>query len=122
MLALHEDVFYEYFRPYRHPGAQHDVWRGHGLETFGADFELVRREKPDHLWTVADGDGEQWIETGVHFVNRICYLITEIPHNGLDVLFRIPSRRPSLTPLGLKHQMNATRRLAGIQALQTPAN
>lgn len=27
-LILHEDAFYAYFKPYRHPEAQHVVWGG----------------------------------------------------------------------------------------------
>ena len=40
--AFHEDVFYEYFRPFRHPSANFDIWGGLGLETFGDDLKLVR--------------------------------------------------------------------------------
>ncbi len=25
-LVFHEDVFYEYFKPYRHPLSHHDIW------------------------------------------------------------------------------------------------
>lgn len=106
MLTLHEDAFYEYFRPYRHPSAQHDIWGGHGLETFGSDLELVHRLNPSHLWTVVDGERDQWITTGFHYVNRVCYLVTEVPHNELNIEFRVPYRLDSLTPLGLKRQLN----------------
>ena len=27
-VVLHEDAFYEYFKPYRHPDACHDIWGG----------------------------------------------------------------------------------------------
>lgn len=61
--VLHEDTFIEYFEPYRHPDAIFDIWGGIGLETFGEDFEIVRRLSPEYLWTVID-DGsveDQWI-------------------------------------------------------------
>jgi hypothetical protein len=108
VLVLHEDAFDEFFRPFRHPDAQHDIWGGLGLETFGADFELVRCFDIDRVWTVVDGDTgwDQWITPGIRYVNRICYLLTERPHNGLDVDFRCPLRPNSLTPLGLKRQIN----------------
>jgi len=44
-------------------------------------------------------------------VNRICYLITEIPHDWNDIQFRIPSRGYSLTHLGLLRQTNKLTRL-----------
>ncbi len=110
MLTLHEDAFYEFFRPYRHPLSNHDIWGGIGLETFGEDLELVKSLPAEYLWTVVDGDGDQWILPGVHTVNRICYLITKTPHNWREVEFRIPRRGYSLTPIGLKRQLNRIRR------------
>lgn len=116
--ALHEDVFYNYFKPYRHPQANYNIWGGLGLETFGADYDLLQELPKTHLWTVLDGESgnEQWIVSGVHFVNRVCYLVTEISHDGLDVEFRISSRRPSLTPLGLSRQLaKLQQRLIAVQ-------
>lgn len=113
MLTLHEDAFYEFFRPYRHPQSHHDIWGGIGLETFGEDLELVKSLPATHLWTVVDGDdGEQWILTGIHTVNRICFLISEVPHDWRDMQFRIPRRGYALTPLGLKRQASKLERLA----------
>ena len=109
---LHEDTFYEYFKPFRHADAEHDIWGGHGLETFGKDFDTVRRHDPAFVWTVVDGDsGDQWITTGVHYVNRVCYLVTQIPHDSIPVEFRVRRGPHSLTPLGLKRQVSMLRRL-----------
>ena len=89
-LVLHEDTFYEYFKPIRHPDAQYDIWGGYGLETFGKDLEVVRCHDQSFLWTVVDdGSGNEWIATGFHYVNRICYLITEKPHNWISAEFRV---------------------------------
>ena len=112
-VVLHEDVFYEYFRPYRHPLAQHNIWGGHGLETFGEDLSLVRRLDSNYVWTVVDGDSgdDQWITPGIHYVNRVCYLVTERPHMSVAVDFRCPYRLNSLTKLGMKRQMNKLQRL-----------
>jgi hypothetical protein len=106
ILTLHEDTFYEFFRPYRHKNANHDIWGGLGLETFGEDFELVKQLPASHVWTVVDGDADQWILTGIHTVNRVCYLVTEIAHNWQEIEFRIPARGYSLTRLGLLRQTN----------------
>ena len=106
-LILHEDTFYEFFVPYRHPEASHDIWGGHGLETFGVDLNLVCGLDQNHVWTVVESgcDNDLWIISGFHYVNRICYLVTEKAHNGLAVDFRVPHNIRSLTPLGLKRQM-----------------
>lgn len=107
-LTLHEDAFYEFFVPYRHSESSDNIWGGHGLETYGEDLNLILRLDENYVWTVADGgdDNNQWIMPNIHFVNRVCYLVTEIPHNGLPIEFRIPHPMSSLTPLGLKRQVN----------------
>lgn len=110
--VFHEDTFYEYFKPIRHSDAQHNIWGGLGLETFGEDFEIIRRHDPVFVWTVADGDsGDQWITAGVHYVNRVCYLVTEKPHDWIPVEFRIRNNGHSLKPLGLKRQLLKLERL-----------
>lgn len=109
---FHEDVFYEYFRPFRHPDAGDDIWGGHGLETFGGDLKIVRAYPQEYVWTVVDGEGaDQWIVPGFHFVNRVCYLLTELPHNDAPVDFRIARSPSSLTPLGLARRITTLRRI-----------
>ena len=65
-VVLHEDAFYEYFKPYRHPDACHDIWGGLGLETFGKDLDTVRKLDVSYLWTVVEGgsSNDQWITPG----------------------------------------------------------
>ena len=71
-LVLHEDTFYEYFKPIRHVGTLCDIWGGHGLETYGEDLAIVRRYDAAFVWTVVEGDsGTQWIVDGYHYVNRM---------------------------------------------------
>ena len=107
-LQFHEDIFYAYFLPYRHQNASDDVWGGIGLETYGEDFKLLNSLDWNYVWTVIDSlcTPHQWIVPGIHYVNRVCYLVTKLPHYDLPAEFMIPSRLHSLTPLGLKRQMN----------------
>jgi len=58
---------------------------------------------------VGGDDTDQWILPGIHMVNRICFLVTEVAHSWCDVQFRIPHRGYSLTSLGLKRQVNKIR-------------
>jgi hypothetical protein len=112
-VVLHEDAFYEYFKPYRHPEACQNIWGGLGLETFGKDLETVKKLDASYLWTVVEGGSgnDQWITPGYHYVNRICYLVTEKSHQGIDVEFRVPARLNSLTRIGLRRQVNKISRL-----------
>lgn len=109
--AFHEDVFYEYFRPFRHPEAEFDIWGGHGLETFGRDLEIVRQHDQDYVWTLLEGEGGEWIVPGFHYVNRLCYLFTEVPHHGVFVEFRVDPPNRLLTPLGLRRRVATLRRI-----------
>jgi len=115
--SFHEDVFYEYFHPFRHPAARFNIWGGHGLETFGEDLLIVREYAQEYVWTVVDCDNDQWIIPEFHHINRICYLLTEVPHNGAPVEFRIS--RSTLTPLGLKRRIATLRKVLN-QSGKTP--
>ena len=46
---------------------------------------LVKFLVASYLWTVVEGGvgDDQWIIPVYHFVNRICYLVTEKSHQGL---------------------------------------
>lgn len=116
--VFHEDTFYEYFKPRSHLSVERDIWGGVGLETYGRDIETVRTHDPNYVWTVVDGDSgrDQWIVAGFHFVNRVCYIISAVPHNGIDVEFRVEQKPRSLTSLGLRRQVNRLGRLASHQS------
>lgn len=111
--VFHEDVFYEYFRPFRHPSANFDIWGDLGLETFGEDLKLVRDYDQNFVWTVVDGsDGRnQWIIPGYHHVNRVCYLLTEIAHDWAPIDFRVIRGPHFLTPLGLARRISLLKRI-----------
>jgi hypothetical protein len=110
---FHEDIFYEYFRPFRHKSSNFDIWGGHGLETFGKDFEIVQNYPKNFVWSVVESpEGlNQWITPGIRYVNRICYLLTEVPHDGAPVEFRIEHSPHGLTPLGLTRRISTLRRI-----------
>jgi len=50
------------------------------FETFGEEFEFVRRYDRRKVWTLVDGnDGDLYITSGLHFANRVGFLITREP-------------------------------------------
>lgn len=47
-------------------------------ETYGEELEYVKKQPVKRIWTIVDGEGLDFIVlAGVHFVNRIGYLITQ---------------------------------------------
>lgn len=112
--VFHEYVFYEYFRPFRHPLAGFgDIWGGHGLETYDDDLQLAFKYDSNFVWTVVDcGDSSnEWIIPGFHRVNRICFLLTEVAHFDAPIEFRIERPSQSLTPIGLACRITTLKRI-----------
>jgi len=47
------------------------------FETYGEEFEFVRRYDPRKVWTFVDGDdGDMYVISGLHYVNRVGYLLS----------------------------------------------
>jgi hypothetical protein len=54
------------------------------FETSGPEFEFVRRYDPRKVWTLVDGDdGDMYVISGLHYVNRVGYLLSRdsVPGN-----------------------------------------
>jgi hypothetical protein len=50
------------------------------FETYGEELEFVRRQDSRTIWTLLDGDdGDLYLASGYHLVNRIGYLISTVP-------------------------------------------
>ena len=69
-----------------------DQGRGCLFETYGDEFDYVRRFDPRRVWTLIDGDdGDLYVASGLHFVNRIGYLLSRDPvAEGTFVQVHIP--------------------------------
>ena len=79
------DEFVRIFKPeYHRDGEEYGIGDEHGFfmyETYGRDLEYVQgiaQRSPGRVWTYMDDDeGNPMIGSGMHFVNRIGYLITK---------------------------------------------
>lgn len=52
------------------------------FESYGIELSYVQmygKKKPNHIWTVINGDEGTWIVPGYHFVNRAGHLISNEP-------------------------------------------
>jgi hypothetical protein len=50
------------------------------FETHGEELAFVCGQDPQTIWTLVDGDdGNQYLVSGYHLVNRIGYLVSTIP-------------------------------------------
>jgi len=62
------------------------------FETYGEEYDFIKKTDPKKIWTLVDGDVGTYIIDGWHYVNRIGYFVTEVPHNNesievLDMLY-----------------------------------
>lgn len=48
------------------------------FETYGDEVEYVKSVDPLRVWTLLDGEGVHGIYSGLHWVNRLGYYITEV--------------------------------------------
>ena len=82
--VLDEDQFVERFGPrpnHLDLTAGFDCGEGGCLfACAGKELRYVLAQKPSNVWTLLEGDeGQLVIESGMHIVNRLGYLITERP-------------------------------------------
>jgi hypothetical protein len=88
--TINWDEFAEKFKPLPNPIDSNASWDGCLLETFGDELDHVRSQRPENIWTLINDSDAEWpsLTSGYHLVNRLGYIITEVPHNGaiIDVL------------------------------------
>jgi hypothetical protein len=97
LIELSEDDFdalYPLVTNHLNPSACWALGEGRGclFETYGAELEFVRQQDPRTIWTLVDGDdGDLYLTSGYHLVNRIGYLISTMPvPEGVEIEVRIP--------------------------------
>lgn len=79
---ISEEQFYETYKPVKNPFNANASWDGSMLEPFGRELAHVQdvfKTAPDKVWTVLDCDGPHVVGSGFHYVNRVGYIITEVP-------------------------------------------
>ena len=79
--------FWDY-KPLKHPLGKDYGYDGCLIETYGEDVELIVnqcRTDPTRVWTVLDSDE---VVAGWHFVNRLGYIITELPWESGDTWYK----------------------------------
>lgn len=82
-LDLTEDRFLERFVPIPNPfdaTAGFDFGDGGCLfAPTGRELDFVRGQPAENIWTIVEGDDGIEITNGMHFVNRLGYLVSEHP-------------------------------------------
>ena len=78
-----EDQFDAWDKKYQPIENHFDPKEGCKFETYGEELDFVLKiayTEPARIWTLVDGDdGNLYIASGYHLVNRIAYFITHNP-------------------------------------------
>lgn len=78
------------FKPQKNPINPRANMDGCLLETYGAELAHVKAvlaAEPDRVWTIVEGDNGKWyVSQGYHYVNRVGYLISEVPYDETNVI------------------------------------
>lgn len=80
------DDWAETFRPILNPLYDNAPFDGWMFETFGKELAYLRTCPRECIWTLlACDDEELYIVSGIHFVNRLGYFVTEVPIGEQDI-------------------------------------
>lgn len=72
------DDWVKKYKPIPHPDSKDGFIY---YETFGDDYELIKKANRNNVWTLVQADEDLVIINHFAWVNRINYLITEVPYN-----------------------------------------
>lgn len=83
------DDFADKYKPVKNHFEEEATFDGCMFETYGDNYKYVESlsidpNTSDKIWTICEEDGLRFIQAGWHFVNRLGYVITEIPFNNKD--------------------------------------
>lgn len=100
LIEMTEDEFdaqYELLKNYLNPNSSWAFGDGLGclFETFGEEFEFVRRQDPATVWPLLNGeDGDLYVVNCCRFADRLGYLVSTVARlEGLHTRSTSPCRR-----------------------------
>lgn len=73
------ETFEEIYKPIKNTLVENAAIDGYMFETYGEELDMVKTNSPNKIWTFIGDDSGDYICSGYHIVNKIGYLITEIP-------------------------------------------
>jgi hypothetical protein len=57
-------------------------------ETFDEEFDYVKNQPKENVWTIIDEEDELYIVSGLHIINRVGYLITKEPASSKNETYK----------------------------------
>lgn len=79
--AITDDKFIDDFKPTTNTIEKNASFNGWMYETYGEELKAVEaafEKDPGTVWTIVESDGIVSYTNGMHYVNRLGYIITEV--------------------------------------------
>lgn len=84
---INEEDWIETYKPIVNHITPYASFSGYLFETYGDELEYVSSKDANNIWTVVEGDeGYPLIVSGYSLVNRIGYILTEVPWADEDMI------------------------------------
>jgi hypothetical protein len=80
---------FEALKPILNPYDDNASLDGVMFETYGEELQHVKKQDPRHIWTYCEEDDILFLSQGFHLVNRLGYVITELPYDGEYTTIRL---------------------------------
>ena len=88
-LSLTYDDWCAAYAPLKNPVRKDAPFDGTMFETFGDELAFVRDQPADRIWSLVQGDdGDLYVVSGYHLVNRLGYFVTGRPvaaHETMEI-------------------------------------
>lgn len=81
-VTMTTDEWQAKYKPIQNHFDENASWGGIMFETYGEEYDYVisvNEKSPDRVWTIVDDGDKSWVTSGWHYVNRLGYVITELP-------------------------------------------
>lgn len=94
MTLIHDDAVEAWATAYK-PRQNHlnddSGWGGIMYETYDAEWEYVKNQPNENVWTWVDGDEGSAFIAGRHWVNRIGYFVCDVPWTNPNAYVNVES-------------------------------
>jgi hypothetical protein len=87
--TIDEDEFDKTYALEKNPFDENAGWDGCMFETYGEELEYVQnieRTSSHRVWTIVESDEGMAIISGMHYVNRFGYLVTQQKYTNQTIV------------------------------------
>lgn len=62
---------------------------GYMYEPFNKEFEYIRNQSKDKVWTIIDDGDDLYLISGFHIINSVGYIVTKMPYKTKNEIYKL---------------------------------